>query len=48
MNDVKVKYDSGELSPDQKITATTWIQETQDLLGVKSFEVMEGVRQYDL
>ena len=40
MNDVKVKHDSGELSPDQKATAKTWIQETQDLLGVKSFEVL--------
>jgi len=40
MNDVKIKYDSGELSSDQKVAATAWISETQNLLGVKSFEVL--------
>merc|ERR1719513_352430 len=40
MNDVKTKYDSGELSSDQKVAATAWISETQNLLGVKSFEVL--------
>merc|ERR1712013_193214 len=40
MNDVKTKYDSGELSSKQKVAATAWISETQNLLGVKSFEVL--------
>ena len=40
MNDVNVKYNSGELSSDQTAAATAWIQETQNLLGMKNFEVL--------
>merc|ERR1719430_1928935 len=40
MNDMKKKFDNGDMSSDQKVAATTVITETQTLLGVKSFEVL--------
>jgi len=40
MNDMKIKFQSGDLSWDQKRTATGVIVETQRLLGQRSFEVL--------
>jgi len=40
MNDMKVKFQNGDLNQDQKIAATGVITETQSLLGQKSFEVL--------
>merc|ERR1719233_1389703 len=40
MNDMKTKFQSGDLNQDQKIAATGVITETQTLLGQKSFEVL--------
>merc|ERR1719370_56030 len=40
MNDMKTKFQSGELDQDQKIAATGVITETQTLLGQKSFGVL--------
>ena len=40
MNDMKVKFQNGDLNQDQKIAATGVITDTQDLLGRKSFEVL--------
>jgi len=40
MNDMKVKFQNGDLNQDQKIGATGVITETQSLLGQKSFEVL--------
>lgn len=40
MNDMKVKFQNGDLNQDQKIAATGVILDTQDLLGRKSFEVL--------
>ena len=40
MNDMKIKFQSGELNQDQKIACKRVIIETQSLLGQKSFEVL--------
>merc|ERR1719234_2132057 len=40
MNDMKTKFQSGDLNQDQKVAATVVITETQTLLGQKSFEVL--------
>jgi len=40
MNDMKTKFDNGDMSSEQKVAATTVITETQTLLGVRSFEVL--------
>merc|ERR1719264_1609321 len=40
MNDMKVKFQNGDLNQDQKIVATGVITETQSLLGQKSFKVL--------
>jgi len=40
MNDMKVKFQNGDLNQDQKIAATRVITETQSLLGQESFEVL--------
>jgi len=40
MNDMKVKFQNGDLNQDQKIAATGVITETQAVLGQKSFEVL--------
>jgi len=40
MNDMKIKFQSGDLNQDQKVAAASVIVETQSLLGQKSFEVL--------
>ena len=40
MNDMKKKFDNGDMSSEQKVAATNVITKTQTLLGVRSFEVL--------